>query len=96
MDRLLEAGLPPMLLVDILRKLEAHHLARGADNSADGGDTGRGAGADNRENPISYSLPDYLASHPNQRTHRLNPLAHERLNRGTAQGAAGLGVCARR
>ncbi|MCY4183655.1 MAG: M48 family metallopeptidase [Gammaproteobacteria bacterium] len=63
-DRLIEAGLSPMLLADILRKLEAHHQRRGSENSAGGGDADPSAGTDSRENPVSPSLPDYLATHP--------------------------------
>lgn len=64
-DRLIEAGLSPIYLADILRKLESHHLERRDARESTGVESNAPQPEENAQNrSIPASLPDYLASHP--------------------------------
>lgn len=63
-DRLIEAGLSPIHLATILRKLEAYHLGRRDAENATGGGNDHSPDADRDDSATSPSALDYLSTHP--------------------------------
>ena len=64
-DSLIEAGLSPIFLANILQKLESHHMDRRDARESTEAENNEPQSEENTENrSILVSLPDYLSTHP--------------------------------